>query len=83
MSTSLSSRASPRARLPNRGSLQLGATYSLQSYQVQRNTDGRRLLTLAVDLLDQGRVVTIPIELSPVEVAQLIKMLGPALVQDN
>jgi hypothetical protein len=67
----------------DRGSLQIGATYSLQSYHVQRNTDGRRLLTLAVDLLDQGRVVTIPIELSPVEVEQLIKMLGSPLVQDN
>jgi len=67
----------------DRGSLQIGATYSLQSYHVQRNTDGRSLLTLAVDLLDQGRVVTIPIELSPVEVEQLIKMLGSPLVQDN
>lgn len=67
----------------DQGSLQIGTTYSLQGYQVRRNTDGRRLLTLAIDLPDQGRTVTIPIELSPKEVADLIGMLGPGVANDN
>jgi hypothetical protein len=66
-----------------RGLLQIGASFSVQGFQVQRKTDGARLLTLAVDMPEEGRVVTIPLELSPIEVEELIKMLGTTLAQDN
>jgi hypothetical protein len=59
----------------DRASLQIGASFSVQSWQVQRRSDGARRLTLAVDLPDQGRVVTIPLELSAAEVQSLLDQL--------
>lgn len=67
----------------DRGSLHIGNTFAVQSFHVLRRSDGARLLTLAVDMPDEGRVVTIPLELSPIEVTRLIEMLGSPLVQDN
>ena len=67
----------------DRGSLRIGASFSVQGLQVQKKTDGSRLLTIVVDMPEDRRVVTIPLDLSPADVAELIKMLGSPLVQDN
>lgn len=59
----------------DRNSLQIGASFSVQGWQIQHRSDGARRLVLAVDLPDQGRVVTIPLELSPSDVQNIIKQL--------
>ena len=66
----------------DRGSLQIGARFAVQGFQLQRKTDGSRVLTLVVDMPDQGRVVTIPLDLSPDDVAKLIEMLESPLIQN-
>src|SRR5690606_34382736 len=60
----------------DRGSLQIGQTFAVTAHQVQRRGDGARRLVMTVDLPDQGRVVTIPLELSPDDVRSLIKDLS-------
>lgn len=59
----------------DRSSLQVGASFSLEGWQVQRRNDGARRLVLAVNLPDQARVVTIPIELSAKEAESLVNQL--------
>lgn len=59
----------------DKGSLQIGATFAVQGWAVRKATDGSRLLTLMVDLPDPGRVVTIPLELTPADVQALIGQL--------
>jgi hypothetical protein len=60
----------------DKGSLNFGTTYSVQGFQARPASDGSARLTLFVDLPDQGRVVTIPIDLKPEERSQIIQMLG-------
>jgi hypothetical protein len=74
--TQLQRRIAPGQAVPiNKDSLDIGQTFALQGYQVRRNADGGAILTLFVDLPDQGRVVTIPLDFSSKDVDQLILML--------
>ena len=74
----LQTRIEPGQATPiDRGSLRIGQTFSLQGYQVGHRPDGSAILTLFVDLPDQGRVVTIPLVLPPPEITQFIQMLAP------
>ena len=59
----------------DQGSLRPGQTFAVRGFQVRRVSDGSRLLTLSADLPDQGRMVTIPLELSPTDAGKLIEML--------
>jgi hypothetical protein len=59
----------------DQGSLQVGARFAVQGWQVQHQSDGARRLDVIVNLPDQGRVVTIPLELTPPDVQSLIDRL--------
>lgn len=73
----LQSKIAPGQATPiNRGSLQIGANFRVQGFQAHRNQDGSAVLTLAIDLTDQGRIVTLPIDLEASEREQIIQMLG-------
>lgn len=60
----------------DKASLQIGRSFSLQGFQARRFPDGGATITLFVDLPDQGRVVTIPLEMTPKDVSTLLTMLG-------
>jgi hypothetical protein len=60
----------------DQGSLRPGQTVAVRGLRVQKISDGSRLLTLTALLPDQGREVTIPLELSPDDARQLIEWLG-------
>lgn len=58
----------PGSAVPiDRDSLRPGTTYSLQGYQFSPRPEHLGL-TLFVDLPDQGRVVTIPLQLTPKDI---------------
>jgi hypothetical protein len=59
----------------DQGSLQVGARFAVQGWQVQRQDDGARRLDVIVNLPDQGRVVAIPLDLTPPDVQSLINQL--------
>ena len=59
----------------DRASLRIGQPFAVEGFQVAHSTDGGRCLIVQVHLPDQGRVVTIPLELSPQDVAALIEQL--------
>lgn len=63
----------------SKGSLQFGETFSLAGVQIGPRPEGGAMLTLAIDLLDQGRVVTLPIELPPKDLEQLVANLSDHL----
>ena len=67
----------PGSAVPiDQGSLQIGRTFVVQGYNVRKRPDGGCLLTLFVDLPDQGRIVTIPLELSAPEVSEIVAILN-------
>jgi hypothetical protein len=77
LATQIQKNIAPGQAVPiDKGSLQIGANFSLQGFQVRRKSDGGATLTLFVDMPDQGRVVTIPMQMSPADIATLQKMLG-------
>lgn len=59
----------------DRGTLQIGASFSVQGWQIQKRDDGARRIVLAIDLPDQDRVVTMPLDFTSAEVAQFIEEL--------
>jgi hypothetical protein len=66
----------PEEAVPvDQGSLQVGARFAVQGWQVQRESDGARRLDVIINLPDQGRVVTIPLDLTPPDVQNLIDQL--------
>lgn len=67
----------------DRRSLQIGVNFSLQGYEVRQRPNGHKCLVLMVDLLDQGRVVSIPLDLSPQDVETIIKMLRLGSAKGN
>jgi hypothetical protein len=60
----------------DQGSLRPGQTFVVQGLRVQKISDGSQLLTLTAFLPDQGRSVTIPLELSAKDARELIAMLS-------
>lgn len=56
--------------------LQFGTDYKMAGYEVRKHPDGGANLTLAVELLGQGRTVTLGLKMSPTETVALIKHLG-------
>ena len=46
----------------DRGSLRIGADFQVQGYQCQRKEDGSAVLTVMINLPEQGRTVTLPID---------------------
>src|SRR6185437_4409537 len=72
----LTSQIAPGSAVPiDLQSLRPDQTFQVQGFRVRRNTDGRRLLLVSVGLLDQGRDVKIPFELSPGDARQLVEWL--------
>lgn len=60
----------------NPGSLFAGQSFALEAYQVFRNPDGSARLLFFVRLPDQqDRGVTMPVDLTAVEVAELVNLL--------
>jgi hypothetical protein len=59
----------------DQGSLQVGARFAVQGWQVARQSDGARRLDVIINLPDQDRVVTIPLDLTPPDVQSLIDQL--------
>jgi hypothetical protein len=55
--------------------LQVGARFAVQGWQVARQSDGARRLDVIINLPDQDRVVTIPLDLAPADVQSLIDQL--------
>jgi hypothetical protein len=51
--------------------LQIGRSFAVQGWTVQKNLDGRRRIILFVDFPDEGRQVHIPFELSANEAQDL------------
>jgi hypothetical protein len=56
-------------------SLRPGQTFVVQSFRVQKISDGSRLLTMTVFLSDQNRIVTIPLELSTGNAQLLVQQI--------
>jgi hypothetical protein len=59
----------------DKGSLQIGQSFSLQGFHAHRLSDGGATIVLFVDLPDQGRVVTIPMDMTPKDLSTLLTML--------
>lgn len=75
--TQLQRRIVPGQATPiDKDSLRPGQTFSLQGYEIWHEQDGSARLTLFLDLPDQNRVATIPIELTPKDVAAIIERLS-------
>jgi hypothetical protein len=73
----IQSKIAPSQATPiDRGSLHMGQNFSLRGFQARRVQSGGATLTLFVDLPDQGRGVTIPLDLTSEDVDTLIKMLS-------
>jgi hypothetical protein len=56
----------------NRGSLRPGQVFETQAVQVGKHPSGARQIVFHVDLPEEKRHVTIPLQLSPEEVTSLI-----------
>jgi hypothetical protein len=62
----------------NPASLFAGQSFSLEAFQVFRNQDGSARILFFVRLPDQNnRGVTMPLDLTPLESADLVKHLNP------
>jgi hypothetical protein len=67
----------PGAVVPiDRASLQAGTNYRLEGYGVQKQPDGGAMLTFHIELLDQGRGVSLPLRLSAQEVTDILRRLA-------
>lgn len=60
----------------DRSSLRSGADYQVQGYQFGRRKNGGAEITIHVELVGQGRVVTLTLDFPPEDVASLAKHLA-------
>jgi hypothetical protein len=62
----------------NPGSLFVGQSFALEAFQASRKPDGSARILFFVRLPDQNnRGVTLPLDLTPAEAADLVKSLNP------
>lgn len=74
---SLHNETSPGQVVPiAKGSMKIGANYQIEGQQFRKNPDGSVVLTLFVNLLDEGRVVTFALDIPAKEKESLSQYLS-------